>query len=487
MKGVKNDKIGIVDPLVKPRVLVLSDIGNEPDDQQSLCRFLTYANEFDIEGLIPTTSMWQRNKIRPDLMERVIEAYGGSPRNNLMIHTEDYFPTKEELFSLIKLAKPIYGMMGVGEDQNSEGSDWIIHVVDQVDPRPVWIPIWGGSNCLAQALWKVEHTRSQEQLENFIQKLRVYAITDQDDSGPWIRKTFPGLFYIVSPFHDVPEHTKNFMRKSRVVYFIGFLKFALKAFKNHKYATWAGTSGEIMYKFRGGPNSELITNKWLMEHVRTNHGPLGKAYPKTKYANETDSPSFYNLIPNGLRSSQNPTFGGWGGRYEIYQPEGEPRPIYTDSEDTVVVGNGIGEIKGEVDGIYTSNQATIWRWREGYQHDFAARMDWTCTPNLEDANHPPLVVIQGDLNRMVNGNQELSLDASGTSDPDGDDLIFYWFHYKEAGSYKGDIIIKNPSSIKTTASFKNPTLSGTVHVILEVKDTGNPNLYRYARIILDVN
>jgi Protein of unknown function (DUF1593) len=40
----------------KARVIVLSDIGNEPDDQMSLVRFLLYSNEFDVEGLVATTS-----------------------------------------------------------------------------------------------------------------------------------------------------------------------------------------------------------------------------------------------------------------------------------------------------------------------------------------------------------------------------------------------------------------------------------------------
>ena len=42
--------------LSKPRVFVLSDIGNEPDDQMSLTRFLLYSNDYDIEGLVAVTS-----------------------------------------------------------------------------------------------------------------------------------------------------------------------------------------------------------------------------------------------------------------------------------------------------------------------------------------------------------------------------------------------------------------------------------------------
>ncbi|MFX0135013.1 MAG: DUF1593 domain-containing protein [Candidatus Hodarchaeota archaeon] len=476
----------IIDPLVKPRVLVLSDIGNEPDDQQSLVRLVTYANEFDIEGLIPTTSMWQRDKIRPDLMEKVINAYEGSPRENLMIHTGDTFPTGDELLSLIKHAQSKYGMKGVGEGQDSEGSDWIIKIVDKPDPRPLWIPIWGGPNCLAQALWKVRNTRSPAKLNAFIRKIRVFAITEQDDSSMWIRRSFPNLFFIISPFHGVPDSNLKELNQINQVEQRRLVAFLEEAFINHRKAAWAGISGELFYRFKGGPNSELITNRWLKENIRKNHGPLGEVYPRTKYGMETDTSSYLNLIPNGLRSSQSPTFGGWGGRYRLYQPEGEPRPIFTDSEDTVIVGDGFGEIKGDVNGIYTTSQATIWRWREGYQHDFAARMDWASTPNIKEANHPPSVVIQGELDRFVEGKDIILLDATGTSDPDGDKLFFYWFHYKEAGRYDGDVNIKSPSSLKTTLSFKDPKKSGTVHIILDVKDNGNPCLHRYARIILNV-
>lgn len=477
-----------IDPIVKKsRLLVHSDIGNEPDDQQSLVRLMTYLNEIDLEGLIPTTSMWQSWKIRPELMEKVINAYGGVPRDNLMKHTEDYFPTKEELLSLIKLGSNEYGTNGLGVNRDSEGSEWTIKVVDKPDPRPIWITLWGGANCLAQALWKVQNTRTQEELDEFLRKIRVYSHVDQDDSAPWIRKEFPNLFYVASPFPDVPSPSKKFIRKgNRYKAPINLLRFAYKAFKNHRKATWAGISGELQYRFKGGPYSKIITNKWLKENIRRNHGPLGEVYPRTLFAMETDTQTYLWLILNGLRSYQSPTYGGWGGRYERYTPKGEPRPIYSDAEDTVFVGEGLGEIKGDKKGKYISNQATIWRWREAYQHDFAARMDWASTSNYEEANHPPSVIIQGKLDRVAKGTDIITLDATSSSDPDGDQLSFYWFHYREAGSYDGEVVIKNPTSIKTSLSFKDPNRTGIVHIILQAKDDGKPCLYRYARIIINV-
>lgn len=51
----------------KPRVVVMTDISyDEPDDKQSLVRFLLYANEFEVEGLIATTSIAGKNLRGPE-------------------------------------------------------------------------------------------------------------------------------------------------------------------------------------------------------------------------------------------------------------------------------------------------------------------------------------------------------------------------------------------------------------------------------------
>ena len=45
-----------------PRVLVLTDIENEPDDAMSMVRFLVYSNQWDVEGLVATTSVHQQDE-----------------------------------------------------------------------------------------------------------------------------------------------------------------------------------------------------------------------------------------------------------------------------------------------------------------------------------------------------------------------------------------------------------------------------------------
>lgn len=166
----------------KPRVIVLTDIENEPDDAQSLVRSLTYVNQFEVEGIIATTSIWLRNQTAEWRIHEILEAYR-EVQPNLEKHETGY-PTYNELKGKTKAGIPLYGMNGVGEGKDSEGSDWIIMNLKKDDPRPLWVLAWGGPNCLAQALWKLEQTESSEDLKQYIRKLRVYTISDQDDSGP---------------------------------------------------------------------------------------------------------------------------------------------------------------------------------------------------------------------------------------------------------------------------------------------------------------
>ncbi|HOM99215.1 MAG TPA: DUF1593 domain-containing protein, partial [Acidobacteriota bacterium] len=113
----------------KARVLVLTDISNEPDDEESLVRFLVYSNEYQVEGIVATTSTWLRTGTREDLIRRAVEAYG-RVRPNLVRHARGY-PTREELASVVATGQPHYGMGAVGDGKASAGSRLILAAADK--------------------------------------------------------------------------------------------------------------------------------------------------------------------------------------------------------------------------------------------------------------------------------------------------------------------------------------------------------------------
>jgi hypothetical protein len=449
----------------KPRVFVLTDIENEPDDAMSLVRFLTYANHFEIEGLAATTSIHQRTKVAPETIRRIVTAYG-KVRDNLEGH-EPGFPTGERLLAVVTQGLPLYGMQAVGEGKDSPASELLIRSLERDDPRPVWVPVWGGPNVLAQALWKLRASRSPAALARAVAQLRVYTISDQDDSGPWLRKEFPELFYITSP---------------------GF-----NAGGAYHKATWSGISGDYFHARCAGADFTLVTNEWLETNIRKK-GPLGAEYPRWDYLMEGDTPSFLGLIQNGLNAPERPDWGGWGGRYERYTPrpqkwhlQPETRPFWTDATD---------EVLGRDGRWHDTNHATIWRWRGAYQYDFAARMDWTIKP-YKDANHPPVPKLSHPARLTARPGQRVDLSAAGTSDPDGDALAFEWFYYHEAGTFPtSNARSGQPVEIRNfdqpQAWFTVPTGrvmapgTGDMHVILAVTDHGTPRLTRYQRVIVTV-
>jgi hypothetical protein len=88
---------------LKPRVFIISDISNEPDDAESLVRYLLYSNQFQTKGLIACTSTWMKNRVCPQDMEKIVRAYAKVVDNlNAHVHPDCPFPTAEYLLSLIK-------------------------------------------------------------------------------------------------------------------------------------------------------------------------------------------------------------------------------------------------------------------------------------------------------------------------------------------------------------------------------------------------
>lgn len=448
------------------RVIILTDIEADTDDTESLVRLFLYSNQIDIKGIVATTSCWMPAEIHPESIHKVIKAYA-IVQPNLLKH-EPNFPLAETLAMLVKKGLPKYGMKGVGAGMDSEGSEWIIKVLEQEDERPLWISTWGGVNTLAQALFKIKNTKTPKEIKKLVSKLRVYTISDQDDSGIWIRNNFPDLFYIVSPGDD------------------------------YNSATWTGINSHTIK----GIDHTTISNSWIAKNIQQNHGPLGAVYPDVSWGVEGDTPAFLSLIPNGLNEAENPNWGGWGGRYELYIPDfskikkgssivtlsPETRKIWTNANDayTPYIANEYGRAVKQDSISFNDYKATLWRWRDDFQNDFAARMDWCIMP-YEKANHPPVPVLNHSENITVKSGEKFTLDAFNSFDQDGDSFSFLWFNYPEAGTYNKVIKVNGAENVHM-AYFTAPEVKEkqTAHFILKVTDRGTPNLSRYKRVIVTI-
>ena len=430
----------------KPRLMVLTDIGGDPDDQQSLIRLMLYTNEFEIEGLIATASgtpgELKKAVTRPDLIREIVEAYG-KVHGNLSKHAEGY-PEPAKLLGRIKSGNRNRGQDFIGNDHDTEGSRWIIANADRDDARPLNIVIWGGQTDLAQALWRVREDRGAERLKTFLSQIRVYDIDDQDRIQPWIFENFPDVFYVLAK--SAPGADKR--------------------------------TGAYRGMYLGGDES-LTSRRWVDAHVRENHGPLGALYPTKTWTapnphatlKEGDTPSWFYFLPTGLGEPAHPDWGGWGGRFRR-----DRAGLWRDAKDTV--------------GDTTDARSTVWRWRPAFQADFQARMDW-CVKPFDEANHPPIPVLNGQkglsaVKVKAKPGELIQLTASESADPDGDLLRYHWYVYPEAGSYGRDVPINN--AFGTVASLRVPTdAAGKVlHVSLGVSDFGVPQLMRQRRAVLNV-
>ena len=419
----------------KPRIIVTTDLGADPDDEQSLVRLLVSANEFDIEGLIVSTGCCKMRQSNTAILNKIIDAYG-KVLPNLQVHADGY-PSHAYLRSISVLGPAGYGMADVGEGKDSKGSELIIAATDRNDPRPVWVQFWGGGNNLAQAIWKVEHTRSAAETAKFLSKVRVFDILGQDDAGAWIAKNFPDILFI----------------RAKAI-------------------------------FGWQPPRTAVTNA-TTSRATARWEPF---IPDTKWATEGDTAAFLHLFPNGLNNPEQIDQGGWGGRFSFAKQAGirsmpEVARINKDAEP-------------QFDPYYmhgsTPEKANaIKHWSKGYDNDFAARMDWSITRKYEDANHHPTAVVNGDTSRKVlevtaAPGSTVTLDARGSSDPDKDALSYAWSFCEEPSSYGGLVAIENSSTSTATVSIPSDAGGKSIHLVLELHDNGSPNLFAYRRVIIMV-
>ena len=305
------------------RVIISSDFppipvtNSDPDDVQSMVRFLLYSNELEVEGLIASAATFEMKANKQNILD-VLDIYDEVDEN--LRKRDKRYPTADEFRSVT------YEGLGnnhnlnvrfgcdqqpwseiIGEGKDSEASEAIIAVVDKPDSRPVWICVWGGPREVAQAVWKIRNTRSKVELDVFVGKLRIFLIACQDATHTWLMENFPDLFII----------------ESRVTY---------------------------QGMFGAGDQT------WAFQNIIHDHGPLGAIYPPEAMSGpgviEGDSPSFLHLVSanRGINNPEDPTQSGWGGQYKR-----------------------IGTTRHYTDG---PGKSTIPAWHTQFQSEFMERADW---------------------------------------------------------------------------------------------------------------
>ena len=440
---------------LKPRLVVCTDIAPadvEPDDMESMVRLMSYADLFEIEALI-TSVGWNCDpypKEWAQYLQRVIEAYREdvpklmkrSGQTTFLPNSEEekhqfigYWPSADYIKSRAVMGSERGGIKVIGEGNDSPGSELLIRLADEDDPRPIYVAAWGGANTLAQAIWRVKQTRSAEELKRFVRKFRLYTITDQD--------------------------MQYNMRMDRAYSSHMWLR---QEFKDDLQFIWdEGTWQE---------QCELGKRNWQLHKDNIQgKGALGKEYPDYKWGVEGDTPSFLYVMPNGLNNPEDPHQAGWAGYHE--------RGLCADSLTTA----------------WTSWQEPVISISVGYKtrfypdeiNDFMARMQWA---DEGQGNHNPQVVINGSerlqpIHIQAKAGETIRLDASSSIDPDGDKLTFLWWQQPEIGKTKATIDPSNQSIV--TIQIPSDVTSDTIHIICEVHDDGPFHLVSYRRIIIEIS
>ena len=439
---------------LKPRLVVCTDIAPadvEPDDMESMVRLMSYADMFEIEALItsvgwncdPYPGEWAKYLYRvidayekdlPNLMKRSGQKGFLSQKKETGCQEIGYWPCADYLRSRAVMGSMYGGIRSIGETNDSPGSELLIRLADEADPRPIYVAAWGGANTLAQAIWRVKQTRSADEVRKFVRKFRLYTITDQD------------MDY---------NHRMDRARSSHM--------WLRREFKDDLQFIWdEGTWQE---------QCELGKQNWTQHKVHIQgRGALGSEYPTYKWGVEGDTPSFLYVMPSGLNDPEDPLQAGWAGYHE--------RGISPDSLTTA----------------WNSWQEPVRSISIGYKqrfypdelNDFKARMQWAAEGC---GNLNPKVSVNGQnglspLTIQVQAGAEVRLDASGSTDPDGNALTFHWWQQPEIGD--ASLVITGADQPQATVSIPQDAKGKSLHVICEVHDNGPFRLVAYRRVILSV-
>ena len=470
----------------RPRIVITAD--PELDDNNSLIRFLLYSCDLDVEGLIYASSgyhwkgdgkgtkwyvpgreyarfgldtcpcvswRWAKNE---RFIDEAVETYA-KVYPNLKVHDPNY-PSPDLLKSKIR-----YGNIEFDGDisKNSPGSDLIKSLMLDDKPGPLYITAWGGQSTIARALKSIqeeyEYTTQWEAIRKKIShKVVLLPSGDQDDTyAKYIQPNWPEIDYrqfsggpnygYGAQLHAKPEDsvylTSSWMKEN--VSERGPLGALYRVWGDGKQMV----KGDIMdyFGFSGYTNEQLRSMGYVV---------WMPVQAKGSWLGEGDDFTFMNMPGNGLRAYEAGSYGGWGG----------------------VVSN------------LSSMTDQLNKTANGYpdffpaaQRDFAARLKWSVTPKYSEANHAPVVNIEGPLKNLASPGETIRLNGIAT-DPDGNKLTMKWWQL-QAGTYPDKISITNGDNAQAKFLIpKNAAPGQTIHIILEVTDNGSPSLTAYQRVVI---
>jgi hypothetical protein len=530
---------------MKPRVVITAD--PELDDNNTLIRAVLYSSDFKIEGLVYASSefhwkgdgkgttqylktgQYNRYALCPckswrfmddeRFIDNIVDAYAEA-YPNLKVHNPGY-PTPGELKSKVK-----WGNVAFEGDfsQDTEGSNLIKALLLDKNVEPLYVTVEGGASTVARALKSIYEQYSKtpqwrEIQEKVSRKLIIVPSGDQDGTlASYIRPNWPDV---------------------KVVQFMGGVSFGYGAQntttdENKVYfsPTWTqenvlsrGPLGKL-YRVWGdgrilvpGDPTEYFQLSGYTKDQLTKMGYLVWVGPleKGSFLGEGDTGTFINFVGNGLNAYEYPNWGGWGGTLrnggsafgfsrenapnlppdtsgvaEGLAPAGSNANAPSDEERKEIQQKLLDAFKARSNrgGMFaggTARRAGLGsHFLSAAQNDFAARLKWAVTPKFKDANHAPVVKINGPLAISVRPGSVVSLEGK-VSDPDGNSVSVKWWQYDDAGTYPGEISFSTTSELKSTFQVPDDAKPGqTIHIVLEATDDGTPPLTHYQRVVVTV-
>lgn len=520
---------------IRPRVVITAD--PELDDNNTIIRAILYSSDIQFEGLIYAGSQFhwrgdgkgttqyiggreytrlglcpcQSWRFSPDerFIDNIVDAYT-TAYPNLKVHDANY-RSPAELKSKIK-----WGNVAFDGDfsQDSEGSNLIKSLLLDDRPGPLYVTAQGGESTIARTLKSIydqfANTSQWEMIRKKVSgKLIIIPSGDQDGTGAgYIRPNWPEVRQYDFAGMDFGYGAQNRAAANDKVYFSPEWtkeNIASRGPLGALYRLW----GDGRQMVKNDPTDYFGLSGYTAEELKMK-GYMVWLAPEIKgsFLGEGDTPTFLNLVDNGLRAYQDPAWGGWGGWARPGAPGimafGATPPVSPPETSGVARGlasagsdaNRPSPAKQDQPKIDYSNfhlpaipprtAEIASRFFAAAENDLAARLKWAVTPQFSNANHPPVVRIVGSQSIVAHSSGTVKLEAS-VADPDHNAVQVRWWQYNDAGTYSGDIRISDSSALKTSFRVPDDAKPGqTINVIVEATDDGAPSLTRYQRLVVTI-